>query len=245
MKKTTFGLVFLSLTLIFACQENEPDEIDQLFFDQGEGLEKTDYSVYANITETNRQVVFLDGFSDNSGKWYEGKNTIYNNLHDFHIANGFYYMDYNVSGKMSGFTKDAGTTLFSGDFEIETNLEFLKSYSGSSGKFGLFWNDNDLSSNEIYYFYEITPDIKVITAGAITGNTRKEWKSLDKSSSSMLNSPQVKLTLRRVGNYYYFFVNESFVCRTGFQSIDFGKTGVFLTQCAVRVDYFRISNISR
>jgi hypothetical protein len=78
MKKTTFGLVFLSLILLFACQENEPEEIDQLFFDQGEGLEKTDYSVYANITETNRQVVFLDGFSDNSGKWYEGKNTIYN-----------------------------------------------------------------------------------------------------------------------------------------------------------------------
>lgn len=245
MKKFTFGFTLLSAVILFACKENEPEEINLLFFDQGEGLEKTDYSDYSVISQANRQLAYFEGFSDNSAKWYEGKSSMYNNLHDFHISNGFYFMDYNVSGKMSGFTKDAGTSLFSGDFEIETSLEILKNYSATSGKFGLFWNDNGLSTNEIYYFLEVTYDSKVVTVGAISGNTRKEWKTLDKSSSSILNPPSIKLTLRRVGNYYYFFVNESFFCRTGFQGIDFGKTGVFLTQCIIRVDYFRISNIIR
>jgi hypothetical protein len=243
--KSKLVYALFAMVMLLSCTEKEPEEIDDLFFDNGPGSEKIDYSVFSTIPQANKKLIFSDGFTDNSGKWFEGKSTIFNSLYDFHIANGFYFMDYNVSGKVSGFTKDVGASLFSGDFEIEANLEILKTYSGTSGKFGMVWNDNNNSNNETYYFFEETYDSRLITVGAVNGNIRTNWKTADKSNSTILNNTQVKLTVRRVGDFYYFFVNENFICRHTYQNVSFGNTGVFLTQCSIKVDYFKVFTLTK
>jgi hypothetical protein len=238
--KSKFSYALFAMIFLFSCTEKEPEDIDDLFFDDGQGIEKVDYSVFTSIPQAHKQMVYSEGFSDNSAKWFEGKSTIYNSLYDFHISGGYYYMDYNATGKVSGFSKDVGANFFSGDFEMEASLELLKVYSGPSGKFGIVWNENDISGNDSYYFFEETYDSRLISIGTVNGSVRTNWKTVDKSKSSVLDNPNVKLTVRRVGNYYYFFVNEIFMCKYNFQGVSFGKTGVFLTQCSLRADHFKV-----
>jgi hypothetical protein len=244
MIRYKISFLFPVLIFLIACSENEPDDIDQLFFGKLNNSGKLDYTVYSTIPATKKQVVFYDGFTDNAGKWLVGKNSQIGNLYDFHVTDGYYFMDYdNWGGDEAAIPKDVGSEVFTGNFEIETSLEFLDSHSSTSDDFGIIWNYYNNDNRPIGYYFKACYSTKIITIGSDNESQYTIWKTIEASKSPLTNSKLVKLTIRSVDNYYYFFINELFVAKYKFQPINYSKAGFLIGDCGIRADYFQVSTI--
>lgn len=243
MKNLKLICFLFVMLVISACSEYEPGDIDELFFTlSNDG--KPDFKEYSAIDSVNKEVVFFEGFNNNAGKWFEGNNSTIGNQYDFHIRDGFYFMDYdNWGGDDAVVSKNIVGEIFSGNFEIETSVEFLDSHSDSEDDLGIIWNYFNNDNRPVVYYFKACFSTKVITIGSDNESQYTVWKTIEADKSPLKNSPFVKLTLRRIDNYYYFFINEVYVEKYRFQPIMYNEVGILVGNCGIRADYIQVSKI--
>jgi uncharacterized protein (TIGR02145 family) len=97
------------------------------------------------------------------------------------------------------------------DFQIEATMKFVSGENNNGN--GIIWGRQD---NNNYYNFKFTGNgyFGVGKSNLGTYTSIKEWTL----NSSIKKSDYNKLTIRKAGNQYYFFINESLVHQCAFES---------------------------
>lgn len=211
-------------------------------------LKTCDYTDYNSILSSAKSKIFYDGFDNNSNSW----STTVTNSDGYTVTmepyDGVYNLDYNEEGY---FSASARKTISSfnptENFEIETKIRQYTTYNSGSSFVGLFWgNTSSLRS------FIICQDIKYFYFGLIT-NIWTEWSSgyspnySDGTPIFTINTSDYNiLTVRRMKNVYYIFINTEFVYSYTGDSISSTDNivGFMLSQCAAYVDYVSVYKLN-
>ena len=173
-----------------------------------------------------KQDIFIDEFSDNSKNWGLGSNDKVRG----EITGGVFIFE----------SKDAGTAFFTSktvnidtdkDFEIEASIKIIK------GKQSALMQWGGSSGNDLF-FYGFNQDSTAFTGnwtvGLVSGQSSDEVKVDDFN----------KLTIRKIGEFYHIYINETYFDILEFETF-FGNTFAFYVgpETEMHIDYLRISEL--
>jgi len=186
---------------------------------------------YNGIPLQAKKNIFFDEFKDNANGWkfltdsanWAGR-----------IENGCLYWE--SKDKSAYFAQREIAIDQNGDFEIEAKIKYVKGGNPATG-FGLIWGKEEGR----YFIFQINAN-----GSYSLDKYENGWQPIkDWTRSSVLNTNDFnKLTLRKVGGVFTFFLNEELVCRTSFLPFFGPLTGVLTPPYAtILVDEFRVSAI--
>lgn len=195
-------------------------------------------SNYNDYSISSKAKLFYDDFNNNDNKWI----AVSNDKKQYKIDSGYYSVQSkNKYGKIVRRTISIDN---SKDFEIEAKMKILKDdnindahllhWGGTSGKqfeFGFNLNgkyiigkyDASLSKGDKFISYVNWPH-----------------------SPDIVKNDFNKLTIRKVKNYYYFFINEKLVHKMPFVDFFGNKMGVKCSSNSIlQVDYMYVSYLEK
>jgi len=186
---------------------------------------------YFGIPEHDRHAVIFDEFEDNRNKW-----NLESKYLEMRIENGDYFYCNNLRDtpypKRKSFVFDRN-----GDYEVEIRMRFVRGISTSP--MGLIFGGD--SKGNIFNFY-FTPQGEYKISQYYNYRTRdlKSWMHEKSIQQYSMNT----LTVRKVGNEWYYFINRELVYRTKAIPL-FGTDFGFLIsgKTAAEIDYFKISEL--
>lgn len=195
-------------------------------------------SSYDDFPSNQKETQFIEDFNNpNSNLWYQGTS----NNNNFSIEDGQYIMDNNNSNSFiwQGIVSDLNQNK---DFEIEA-LVFVNQGQDSYGA-GIYIGDpyeerlNLLVSRK----EEISLSVLKKETDYSEQNPIIDWTEF---SALNIGSLPDKLTIRKFGSNYYFFINEVFL-NVKMPYENFGNEIGFLVESNVRVeiDYLKISYLN-
>ena len=188
------------------------------------------YSDYNN----KKEEVFYDGFNNNNNNWltYSSSSSYYGYFED-----GYYYWE---SKKGNSVTTTQDLYLDNNkDFEIEGRFKRVSGEKTTTLQSLLFG-----CSTSKRYFFGFTGDgsYRISKYDGSDFSAIKDWTS----SSYIKKTDQNKLTVRKVGSKYYFFINEKFVYSTSSISLYGNKIGFqAATKTNLKIDYLRVSYLEK
>lgn len=190
--------------------------------------------VYHSISSEEKIAVFYDDFDDNRYKWGLG-----HELKDWSEKideSNLVFQSYDDNAKEDLINVEFSQKI---DFEIETFIRFTK---GDSLKFfGLQWGKSSDFNNQ--YDFLISGN-GFYTIDRFSG----EFHDYVSPSPSALIKKKLynKLTIRKINNNFYFFINEELVHSMPFKSF-FGNYFGFQVgnNSIIQVDYLRISELKK
>lgn len=175
---------------------------------------------YYDYLPEDQTTVFFEDFNDeNSGKFWTGKNR----EHKGKIKFGQYLFKSVAIGLKPSYMAPHFDIDPSKDFAVEMML------SSNGNDYGLVWGQ-DKSLERFYYF-------NLIKRGFIIKN---ENKIIIKGKIKKLVTEWNKITLRKINQTYYLFVNEQLVYEMPYEPISNIRIGVGTPGWKVFVDYFGI-----
>lgn len=187
-------------------------------------------SLYTDITNADRKDILFDNFDNNDNDWYSGDN----GKTKAKIKSGYYEIESLVDNPRLVY-KDRIINS-DGNWEVEVSIKFISGQDNNLNGLEWSWVDGDNS-----YLFGISGNgyyvIKKIEKG--------EWKVfLDWTKALVKINDFNKLTLRKVDDKFYFFVNENFVYQMPYEPIQSSKYGIHVnTKSVIKADYFRLSEI--
>ena len=186
---------------------------------------------YDSYSYDDRTLLLYESFSDNDRGWETGKTAYF----EASIANGGYYL------KNPASTSTASSFLVKyidpyRDFEIETKIKYLSGKQKSG--LMLVWGRSE--ENIDTYNFEFTAN------GSYWIGKYEDKKYV--SNMNWTESSNIKkydyniLTVRKVGNKYYYFINKKYVYSNSFKPFYGHKLG-FITpsNTEIKIDYLKIS----
>ncbi len=181
---------------------------------------------YSDYSPSQKNNIFYDDFSDNSKSWTTGENGTFNRS-----AGTYTWKDHKNGGWVV--TKQSVSIDYQRDFEIEYYAKFH--IADIYGSIFLFWGTNYNQSHTLgitgYPFYAMG------TYGSFT-KFSKNYEKLKNIEFSRFN----KVTLRKVRNRLYFFMNEMYIFETEHTPERISEVGLMLSnKNAIELDYFRVS----
>ena len=175
---------------------------------------------YYDYLPEDRTTVFFEDFNDeHSDKFWTGKNR----EHKGKIKFGQYLFKSVAIGLKPSYMAPHFDIDPSKDFAVEMML------SSNGNDYGLVWGQ-DKSLERFYYF-------NLIKRGFIIKN---ENKIIIKGKIKKLVTEWNKITLRKINQTYYLFVNEQLVYEMPYEPISNIRIGVGTPGWKVFVDYFGI-----
>ena len=186
---------------------------------------------YNGIPLQVKKNIFFDEFKDNANDW---KFLTDNATWAGRIENGCLYWE---SKENSAYFAQREIAINqNGNFEIEAKIKYVKGGNPATG-FGLVWG----KAGGRYFIFQINSN------GSFSiDKYENQWQPIkDWTRSSALNTNEFnKLTLRKVGGVFTFFLNEELVWRAPFVPFFGPVTGVLTSPYAtILVDEFRVSAI--
>ena len=186
---------------------------------------------YNGIPLQVKRNIFFDEFKDNANDW---KFLTDSATLAGRIENGCLYWE---SKDNSAYVAQKEIAINqNGNFEIEAKIKYVKGGNPATG-FGLVWG----KEGGRYFIFQINAN-----GSYSIDKYENGWQSIkDWTRSSTLNTDDFKkLTLRKVGGVFTFFLNEELVLRTPFVPF-FGPLAGVLTApyATILVDEFRVSAI--
>ena len=186
---------------------------------------------YGDISTYSKSSIFNESFDNNSNNWILDNSWIKGN-----VVNG----DYNVVCR--NYQKSTGLsykTIFidqEKDYEIETAVKTLKGTGGLA--FGI-------TSKYDHYRIEITDNNTLI----ILKNTPSKGKNEELFSGSVSSSIKAgsynKITLRKLKDYFYVFINETLIGRFNNIKPEGDQVGFNVgLNSEISVDYLNISYLT-
>ncbi|WP_159949832.1 caspase family protein [Polaribacter septentrionalilitoris] len=191
---------------------------------------KTDYSAFAT---KDKEYIFEDQFSNNNNSWSTGTSgKTYGR-----VSNGTYL--WKSYQEKSSWTSHKNIYIDQKrDFEIEARMKYVsgKKTSGIMLKWG-----SDSSEN---YNIEFNGNGKYWIGSYVDGEyiASKSW-----TASSYINKETYnKLTVRKIGKKYYFFINEKYLHAMDYRAFFGDKVG-FTTppQSSIEIDYLKINYLDK
>ena len=185
---------------------------------------------YFGIPQTSFENFFFDNFNDNRNNWLEEK------IPDSHLfQNGYLFFNSPFhTPYLTGINVNFDETQ---DFQIETSIQFI---SGKIDEFiGIFWGI--LVFSETYKFgFSANGKHKIFKDYSTSQEIIQDW-----TLSGLVNPKSTnKLTIRKVNNQYYFFINEKLVHSSIYfplPGFDFGFEAA--QQTTIKVDFLKLDYI--
>lgn len=172
---------------------------------------------YYDYAPNDRETIYFDDFDNEESKFWTGKNR----EHKGKIKYGQYLFKSVSIGLKPSYTAP--------DFDLDASKDFtveMKVSSNGNG-YGMVWGQ-DKSIERFYYF-------NLIKRGFVIKN---EKGIIIKGKVKKLIKEWNKITLRKVKDTYYFFVNEQLVYEMPYKPIENVRVGVGTPGWRVFVDYF-------
>ncbi|NVO10438.1 MAG: caspase family protein [Bacteroidales bacterium] len=192
---------------------------------------------YNDYSQREKEVVFLDNFDNNNNRWWLGDNTEALST----IENGYLTLEwrgktpiwYSLNGIIFDFTRD---------FEIET---LVKQTGGAKGNlFGLIFNKSDkgecgfivnCNSESVVYQDKINETRRFIKDGG-------EFVP----NISVVYNEFTKLTIRRTGDEFSFFVNEVLLKLGTITDFNSNRIGFQIWyNSRICIDYLKVSYLKK
>ncbi|MFM2392328.1 MAG: hypothetical protein RLZZ546_305 [Bacteroidota bacterium] len=187
--------------VIVGCgKDDNPQNVESYFFDclDNINVDSLKPSLYTGLPITCKNEVFIDLFSTNENAWSEFKNSTEG---IFEVINGKYSIQ---TANYNSFFTRRSLEKFPSNFEMEVDFKFTQSLNKSSF-FGLTF----LGQEWEYYMLGYNLENKAVLAKSIGQNMPLQIvKSV--TTQTYLNEFN-KLTVRRIDNMLYFFINENLV----------------------------------
>lgn len=175
---------------------------------------------YYDYAAADMKTIYFDDFDEDSRtKFWTGKNR----EHKGKIKYGQYLFKSVAMGLKPSYTAPRFDLDPSRNFSIEMKL------SCNGNDYGLVWGQ-DMSMERFYYF-------NLIKRGFIIKNERE---IIIKGKIKKLVKEWNKITLRKVEDTYYFFVNEQLVYELPYEPISNIRIGIGTPGWKVFVDYFGV-----
>ena len=191
---------------------------------------------YSGIPEFNKTNFFIEDFNNNDNGW-PIKNEAYK--YESIISNSEYYINVTSTQYMYSLWSDKTNEDFDLDsdknFEIEISAKI--SYAANENHSGIAWGRSESSQ---FYYFGFTRNYHII------GYRTSSWNRWQPGTVGYINqSPQYnKLTIRKVGSMYYFFVNEQLVHTHSFKEFYGNMLAIYAgSQTTLIVDYLYIKYI--
>lgn len=197
-----------------------------------------DYSVFNSITSSQRSSVFLDDFTSNSNSWTITSSSSL----EMNVASGYYYLKHNVTGYLYSTYGNFSNFDPTGNFEISVKLKQATTYNSGSSFIGFIWGN----SSKLRHF-ELYQDIGKYYTGTLSDDNWTNWSGLVSSSAVTTSSSSFNiLTVRRVNNVYYFFINSTFVYSYSGDTLSSSDNAIGFTfaECAAYVDYLYVYKLN-
>ena len=184
-----------------------------------------DYLTYENI--------FTDDFLNNNAGWPTGLSA--NGCYSSKIENGAFEITSTCKDAYPSYWIPRSTDI-TRDFEIETELLFVRGENNNS--LSLVWGKDD-KYNGLYFGISGNGQYKISQYNGSWINL-KDWTASDLVHMTDYN----KLTVRKIGTKYYFFLNEKLAMTSDFYPF-FGNQIGFQDNrnTTMRVKYLKISYI--
>ena len=194
-----------------------------------EALAQADYSDYP---EARRSEVFFDDFNDNQNEWMIGSLSKGNRVGK--IENGHYYWDanskyYGLNASWKAIPIDENK-----DFEIEASIKYVKG-RGREQATALSWGRSAKGS-----FYLAFKDDEYVVS-IWTDRRKPELVTAWTQTPLLKEGDYNKLTIRKVEQTYYLFINEGLVHTMKKTKKFFGPNIGFESNNTIHVDYLRVS----
>lgn len=193
------------------------------------------YSYY-DYSEKDKKTFYFDDFTNNANRWWQGNSPDALGV----IENGCYILEWKSDATPIWNSFNTVPINFSKDYEIET---FVKQTGGTLGNlFGLTFNRSDNGDCGF---------VVNSNGGSVVFQDRKgEERRFIKDGGE--NTPDVtiasnafnKLTIRKVGQKFYFFINEKFI-KEGYV-FDYASPSIGFQlwyKTKISIDYLKVSYI--
>lgn len=189
---------------------------------------------------SSSEILFSEDFSSNNGKWREGSS----DSRYFKIENGYYVIQSFKTGFYSAakFNEDDQFNIDqSRDFQIECKMKFISGEDNNSNS--LNWGQKKEDWSNLRFGFSGDGSYKVFSFDDTAENNWTSYKSWTESAALSKNDYN-KMTVRKVADQYYFFINETLVTTVPFKPF-FGQVlSVQSNQnTTIRIDDIRISYI--
>ena len=209
--------------------------IDELFDSNTPEPDWANVPEYSSVSVLNKTNVFTESFSDNSNQWYTaGSGQVIAS-----INNGVYKLESTIEDPR--FVSKEVDIDSNADFEIEMSIKIVQ---GNEFATCAIWGSSDGSeateepAKLNYYGFNIAED--VILLDTFTG----DYLSL--TNNSIDSNGFNKLTIRRQGEFVYFYVNETFHEIITFQEFYGNLMGIIIPSLTtLEVDFINVYRIDQ
>ena len=213
---------FINESLVYQC------EFESFYGDENYLFSNTNSTIniskieFSYLKTQNKQsygdIIYYDDFTSDKGLNILGINSIGK-------YNYRYYALSNTSSSTIGLLSLNKTIDQTIDFQIEATMKFVS--GGDNGGNGIIWGKSNYSWDNFYSFsfsgtgnYSIGRKVNGVWEYSIV-----PWTA----TSYLKKSDYNKLTIRKVGNQYYFFINESLVHQCAFESFYGDENYLYVT----------------
>ncbi len=197
-------------------------------------------SNYTDYADNTKEQILYDNFDNNNKNWWVG------NL-DFAwatISDGYYTCKVNSDAMYLPFNLPSIYINENSDFEIETSIKFVES-ANTFGN-GIIWGqEKSLNRNGLlkHFFFLISPNGQICI-----GKYSFNWVFIMpwSANSNVKIGDFNKLTLRKTGLYYYFFINDFLLYKSPYEPF-FGPDIQFqvASKTQVAFDFIKISYLPK
>jgi hypothetical protein len=192
---------------------------------------------YSDYSENEKQVIFFDDFNKKDNDWSLG--TYGNGCRTSTIKNGYYEIESLCKNQYPTFWTNLVNIDERKDFEIESRIKFL--YGEDNNSNSIFWGDGKIEGAKFSYRYRFGISGNgqyIIDKYSGAWEYKKHWT---KTNIVKLNDYN-KITVRKINNKYYYFLNNQFVHENDFEPFYGQRIGFQTNQnTKIRIDYLRVS----
>lgn len=187
--------------------------------------------LYDGIENIQKKALFFDDFSKLNNNWTENK------VKELSVSTNNNQLTISSNAKKSKDIVLSVSVNENKNFEIETKIKFNK--GNSRRAFGIVWGKS-IELNKFYSF--IINNEQNYAINKFSGAYISYIKPTQ--SSAIKINQYNKLTIRKVDNMMYFFINEILVNKIIFTYLYDNYFGISLGGgCKITLDYFKISEI--
>ncbi|MBT3311421.1 MAG: hypothetical protein HN737_06050 [Desulfobacterales bacterium] len=203
-------------------------------YDSYSGVNTIEQSGQSYSADFNKTDIFYDSFDDNRNYWAVG--TFGNGVRKGKIINGYYEWKSLKTGE-NPLTWRTTAINENKDFEIEARIKYKEGEDDNSNC--LIWGRND-DSKRFRFGFSGNGQYKIDKYDG-QWTTISPWKE-----SSFVNKRSYnKITIRKIANTYYFFLNESRVHTMPFEPFFDQNIGFQVNQnTTIQIDYLRVSYLN-
>jgi len=197
------------------------------------GIAQSNYSDYSS---NQKSLIYQNDFNSSSDDWATG--SFDNGCRESHITNGHYELSSKCTDTNPVHWTNLAVIDYSKDFEIESAIKFVSGENDNSN--GIFWGRNT-DGYRFRFTFSGNGQYKIDRYNGTWYNF-KSW-----TAASCINKTDFnKLTIRKIGDNLYFFMNEIFVHMMAFEPFFGQQIGFQVNQnSTIWVDYLTVNYLNK